>query len=264
MIDFSELRKYAIPPPDTWSCFGSPQNFEALPDEHKEQIWFLNIDASSLVVDYLRNSNMIDGYYPSNYYSQTWQPFPKAYFKSIKKLLFLTGERELKKWLFNCGIPFKKDVFLITDSEFVILTSWKILIKYATQIFADDYAIVFDKSINWCLYKGNGQLYFAENNQLLRASKTESFLVLDSFYIFKIGLLVLIDSGTYKLKRNDILYSNPGALEWIVTSLYNVAEHRMTSFLSTNNHIQNGKKIYLFSPINGTHKPKKDQILFLK
>ncbi|MCF2504233.1 hypothetical protein L0663_12650 [Dyadobacter sp. CY107] len=264
MIDFLEIKKYAVSTPDVWSCLGSPQNFEKLPQVHREQIFFLRPDASNIVLDFLRNSDIINGYSQSKYHPLTWQPFSKAYFKSIEKLILLSNESEVKKWLFDCEIPFRRDVFLVTDSENVIVTSWKIIVKYSPLIFDDGYAIVFDESINWCLYNGNGQVYFGKNNMLFRSLKSKSFKVLESFFLSKIGLLLLIDTGGYNVKENDILFSNPDTLEWIVINEYNVTDSPLTSFLRGNRQNENGKKLYLISPINGQHKPVKDAIIFLK
>jgi hypothetical protein len=264
MIDLFEIKKQAVATPEIWSCFGSPQYFESLPQVHQDQIFFLDPNASKLVSQFLSNSRMINAYGRSKYHPSTWQPFSKAYFKSIKKLILLSNERKVKKWLFNCQIPFKREVFLITDSENVILTTWKIVVKYSDLIFTDGYAIVFDESINWCLYNEGKQLYFGRDNMLLQSSRSKSFTVLDSFYLPKIGMLAIIDTGNVTLKENDMLFSIPDALEWLVKNEYNIPDNSLTSFLLANDYIKSGEKLYLISPINGKHKPIKGEILFLK
>ncbi|MCE7064506.1 hypothetical protein [Dyadobacter sp. CY326] len=263
MTEFAEVKKFSIPAPNDWTCFGSPVHFENLPQIHKDQIFFLNINASNQVLDFLRNSGMINGYGQSKYHPLTWQPFLPTYFQSIKKLFLLYNEKEVKKWLFDSHIRFKQNVFLITDSEYVVFTSWKIIVKYSNIIFAKNYAIVFDESRNWCLYNGNGQLYFGENNMSYKSAKAKSFKVIESYNLAKIGLLVSFDCGNALLKKDDILFSNSTASEWTVIKEYNPTADPSTLFLHTNNVNARGK-FYLLMATGGNHRPTKGEILLLK
>lgn len=71
----------------------------------------------------------------------------------------------LKKWLYNKGIPFSNEVFVLCDNNpQALLMTWKMLIKYAFDLSLVGNTMVFDQTINWCLFNYHeGQLHFAKN-----------------------------------------------------------------------------------------------------
>jgi hypothetical protein len=41
-----------------------------------------------------------------------------------------TGGTRVRNWLFECGIPFERDVFLVYGHDLVVEVTWKILVLY--------------------------------------------------------------------------------------------------------------------------------------
>ncbi len=160
MIDFSNIHLHIIPPPKNGTVFGSAADFEALPDSHKEQILFLDKKAEKYLYEFVDNARLIsDG---------GWAPFSRGIFKTVEQYEHVVDLEEniplLKKWLYNKGISFSHQVFVLSDCD-PLLTTWKMLIKYAFDIFHIGDTMVFDPSRNWCLFNYHeGQLFFAKDN----------------------------------------------------------------------------------------------------
>jgi hypothetical protein len=162
MVDFSNIKKSGIYPPDTWTWFGSPEEFDRFPQEHKDQILFLNKEASKFLQNFLKNTKMLGNHSSIEYDAK--QPFPKNYFKTVEEYTNLADDDVLKKWLYNRAIPFKHEVFLLAESDSII-TTWKIIVKYAPGIFSRGDVIVFDQTTNWCLFfHHEDHIYFGKNN----------------------------------------------------------------------------------------------------
>lgn len=162
MIDFSNIHLYSIPPPQNGTVFGSPAQFDALPGTHKEQILFLNKKAEKFLYEFVDNAQLIsDG---------GWAPFSKGIFKTVEQYEHAVDLQEniplLKKWLYTKGIPFSTRVFVLSDSNSEpLLMTWKMLIKYAFDLFIIGDTMVFDPSCNWCVFNYHeGQLFFARDN----------------------------------------------------------------------------------------------------
>jgi hypothetical protein len=93
--------------PNVWSFLWSPEEADKIPEEHKNQIHFLNEKGTNLINRYLESSKMTSGL--------PYQPFIN-YFKTVDA--FKVTENcnvEIKKWLYNKGIPFSKYVFIDND-----------------------------------------------------------------------------------------------------------------------------------------------------
>ncbi len=64
-----------------------------------------------------------------------------------------TNEKEVKKWFYQRGLPFGKNVFVSWDSENGAIVPWKILVKYFDSFYyagSDDLTVI-DESLNWAL-----------------------------------------------------------------------------------------------------------------
>ncbi|NEQ48716.1 MAG: hypothetical protein F6K11_01095 [Leptolyngbya sp. SIO3F4] len=155
MADLTNIKDLTTDLPDTWTFLWSPEEAKAIPNEHKDQIHFLNDQGTKVVNDFLRGSKMINGI-PSN-------PINPDYFKSVDS--FWGFEPQIKKWLYNKGIPFDKYVFVDQDkSGQAVMLTWKMVIKYCRGLFFSEDVVVFDQSLNWVLYYWHSdRLFFAED-----------------------------------------------------------------------------------------------------
>jgi hypothetical protein len=155
MINFDNIKTYSTDFPKTWSFLWSPEEASKIPQEHKDQIFFLNDEASKFVRNYIDSSRMIIG--------PLWKPFNEKYFKTIQEFeLTEDCESDIKKWLYSKPIPFDKFVFIDSErsGQSVALT-WKMVIKYWEGLFFAGDLIIFDETLNWGLfYFHEDRLYF--------------------------------------------------------------------------------------------------------
>lgn len=162
MIDFNNIKQFTTHRPDHHTLFGSPKDFDELPEIHKEQILFLNAEASKFMYKFCSLAKLLTG--------PAWDPFAKGNFKIVEQFSDFadTGESRsaLKKWLFNRNIRFRSWIFVLPNyDQFAFITTWKMLIKYSGELFFSDDVIVFDVSINWCLfYFHEDRLFFGKDN----------------------------------------------------------------------------------------------------
>ncbi len=162
MIDFSTIKHFTTPPPDGGTVFGSAGDFNALPETHKAQILFLDKTAEKFLYEYVENAQLLS--------NGGWAPFEKGIFKTVDQYEHAVDLQEnnplLKKWLYSKGIPFSNEVFVLCDSNpQAVLITWKMLIKYAFDIFLIGDTLVFDQTGNWALFQYHeGQLFFAKDN----------------------------------------------------------------------------------------------------
>lgn len=156
MIHFNNIKTHATDFPKTWSFLGRPEDADGISEAHKDQIHFLNDEASEFIRNYIHNSKMITG--------PVWDPFNKKYFKKIESFEVSRNDgKALKKWLFSKSIPFDKDVYMDFDEsgQSVVMT-WKMVIKYWEGLFFANDFVIFDESLNWGLfYFHEDKLFFA-------------------------------------------------------------------------------------------------------
>ena len=125
-----ELLKYKTEFPKKWSFLWSPEEAEQIPNEHKDQIHFLNEEGTKFVKKYLNSSKMIG---PNN--ESEWSPFYKNYFKHTKSIPIRDdSDKDIKKWLYEKGISFDSKVIWREDTVAFIIT-WKMVIRFALDIF---------------------------------------------------------------------------------------------------------------------------------
>lgn len=122
--------------------------------EHQDQITILNKEASNFLWNYDMKVNNKELYDYENL---------DRYFKQVETTNVFSYD-EVKKWLFNRGVPFKRKVFLsIQPNEGYILT-WKMIVKYSNNIFHAHDLAIWDKSLNWLLiYYHDNVWYFGKN-----------------------------------------------------------------------------------------------------
>ena len=104
MVDLNNIKQHTIDRPDDWTMLGSPEDFDKIPDVHKEQIFFIDKDATKFIYEYCSSAKLIA--------DDFWQPFSKDNFKTIEEYSNFSdkeeSKQELKKWLFQRGIEFQK------------------------------------------------------------------------------------------------------------------------------------------------------------
>lgn len=158
MVNFDNIKTYSTDFPNTWSFLWSPEEAREIPQEHKDQIFFLNDEAGLFLKNFIESSRMITG--------PLWKPFNERYFKIVEE--FKINENcgtEIKKWLFDKPISFDKYVFISSErsGQSVTLT-WKMVIKYWEGLFFAHDLIIFDETLNWGLfYFHEDLLYFGSD-----------------------------------------------------------------------------------------------------
>ncbi len=162
MIDLENIRQHTIPCPQSFSLFGSAKEFSELPPTHQEQILFLDENADRYITDFSQHVNLYTG--------MAWNPFEKGNFKQVDYFndfihipLVNPG---LKKWLYRRGVPFKTWVFVIPNGIGpVVYTTWKMVVHYAAELFCMTDVMVFDKTLNWCLFFFHeDEMWFGRDN----------------------------------------------------------------------------------------------------
>ena len=162
LIDLNNIKNFTTTRPDGRSIFGSIADFDALPETHKAQILFLDKAAEKYIYEFVNRAGLLTG--------GGWAPFEKGNFKIVEEYGDVVDLQIniplLKKWLYNRGIPFRNWVFVLCDSNpQPLLMTWKMFIKYAFDIFIIGDTVLFDQTLNWCLFNYHeGQLFFGKNN----------------------------------------------------------------------------------------------------
>jgi len=162
MVDLNNIKNFTVDRPEGWTLFGSAKEFDSLPETHREQILFLDKTASKYIYDFSADAHLMTG--------GLWDPFAKGNFKQVEKFYDFARTAEsnqrLKKWLYNRGIAFGTWVFvLLNGNEGPMLMTWKMLIKYSDNLFIMDDVLVFDHTLNWCLFFFHeDQIFFGKDN----------------------------------------------------------------------------------------------------
>ncbi|MBX2863790.1 MAG: hypothetical protein KTR27_09560 [Leptolyngbyaceae cyanobacterium MAG.088] len=157
-IDISNLTGSHQPPVDQWTVLGGPEEFAAMPLTHQDQIIFLDGPSTQTVYEAFNRRDLLCG-------DDGWgnRPFRGGCYKTVAQH---RGDADLKKWLYQRGLPFADNAFLLpafaAKDAPAILTSWKIVVKYAPEIFSGDNIVVVGETVNWCLhYHHDGVITFA-------------------------------------------------------------------------------------------------------
>jgi hypothetical protein len=150
--DFSNIYEHIIP----LDIFRLKQRFTdemygKLPDQHLEQLKPLDTKASNFLWNFISDTRL---------HQDT--PFRKDFFRTIDKAK-ITNEnhKEIKKWLYQRGLPFDHNVFLSWQPKDAMIVPWKILIKYFDHFYASDDLTVIDQSLTWALlFYHEDEIYF--------------------------------------------------------------------------------------------------------
>lgn len=163
-IEIETLTGNPVPDPDRWLFFAPPQ-FEELPPEHQDQLFFLDTVSSEMVFETINNLNILCG-------DDGWgnTPFKGGCYESVEHFEMGPNEDKLKKWLYQRGVAFKTKVFALKtfgpkDAP-VLMTTWKMTVKYTGTFFSIENTLFFDEEISWCLqYHHDGKLSFGKGRK---------------------------------------------------------------------------------------------------
>jgi hypothetical protein len=158
-IDFNNILDHVVSMEEfklSWRFIEKKYNI--LPEDHLHQLMPLNMAASQFLSNYISKTNL-----------HADVPFKRDFFRNIDSTHILEGnEQEIKKWLYQRGIPFEKKVFLSWDSYTSMLVPWKLLIKYFDDFYYADDLTVFDESLNWALlFFHEGDIFFGTNERYI-------------------------------------------------------------------------------------------------
>lgn len=129
------------------------EKYDKLPDLHLEQLKPLNRNASEFIWNFIQNSQLHDDI-----------PFKKGFFRNVDKAqIDEENQKDVRKWLYERGLPFAKEVILSWGPAEVMIVPWKLLVKYFDSFYypiSDDLTVI-DESLNWALlFYHEHEIYF--------------------------------------------------------------------------------------------------------
>jgi hypothetical protein len=165
-IDLSGLRG-AREPSGRWTPFGAPEALDAMPAVHRDRVLFLDAPSTRAAYDALARRDVLcagDGF--GN------DPFGGGCFRSVERIR-AGGEGETRKWLHRRGVPYADPALLLplfgAADDPAVLTTWKMVVKYAAVLFSRDDLVVVGEKADWCLhYHHDEVLTFARDPDYAR------------------------------------------------------------------------------------------------
>jgi hypothetical protein len=156
-INFDDLVNHIIPMERfrlKWRF--TEEMYDILPQQHLEQLRPIDADASKFLWNYIISVGLHDNI-----------PFKKDFFRTIDKAkVTLENQKVVKKWLYQRGIPFAKEIYLSWDPGVAMIVPWKIFIKYFDSFYysgSDDLTII-DCTLQWALlFYHEDEIYFGTN-----------------------------------------------------------------------------------------------------
>ena len=140
------------------------EKYDVLPDQHLNQIKPLNKEAGNYLDQYIRSIEL-----------HADEPFKKNLFRTIESINVSDGnEKEIKKWLYQRGLPIDKTVFVSWDRKNGAIVPLNILIKYFDSFYypgSDDLTVI-DESLNWALVFAHWDTIFFGANEKFKKSES--------------------------------------------------------------------------------------------
>jgi hypothetical protein len=154
-IGFDNLHEHIIPMDDfvlKWRF--TEEKYDKLPDDHLNQLNPLDRQGATFLWNYISDKRLHEN-----------TPFRKDLFKVIDKAKILQDNQpEIKKWLYQRGFPFDKQVYLSWQPEEAIIVPWKLFVKYFDSFYYSDDLTIIDQSLNWALlFYHEDEIYFGTN-----------------------------------------------------------------------------------------------------
>ena len=170
-VNFENIHEHTIPLEDfrlKWRF--TDDKYDTLPDQHLELLRPLDKAAAKFLSDYIDTTGLHDDI-----------PFKKDFFRTVDKAkVSADNQKEIKKWLYQRGLPFDKLVFLSWSQEDAIILPCKIFIKYFDSFYyggSDDLTIT-DQTLTWALlFFHEDEIYFGTNKDF---KPSETFADIDS------------------------------------------------------------------------------------
>jgi hypothetical protein len=146
------IEAYRTKVPDTTTLIGDKADYEALPAHWQEQIVFYNQAGSDFLYDYWEHSNLVTG--------PLYQPFLNSPFPYQSACSILENGQH-KKWLYERGIAFGHWVWALSNfSATACCLTWKMVLKLQDALFVGDDVVLFDESLQWCLFYYHEDCFF--------------------------------------------------------------------------------------------------------
>lgn len=76
---------------------------------------------------------------------------------------------EVKKWLYQRGIPFDQKVFYVTQPEWGFVLTWKMIIKFWEEIFFGSDEVIWDRTLNWVLVHDHNDVFYFGKDRLFNS-----------------------------------------------------------------------------------------------
>ncbi len=135
-IELDNIEQFSIPLTEfIGKWIFTDENGDLASKEHQDQIWVLTKEAAQ----FLWNSESKFGIICSEKYFKNISVFDSRF----------SNNKEVKKYLYNLGIPFKQKVFISMQPDFGFVLTWKMVIKYSHNLFWANDQTVWDKTLNW-------------------------------------------------------------------------------------------------------------------
>jgi hypothetical protein len=107
------------------------------------------------------------------------QPFTQGWFGVIAATSIGGNSpeavRRVRKWLFQRGIPFRREVYLSWDNTAAAITTWEMVVKYWDDLWypSSDDLVVFDSSLSWALFFWHEEEAFFASHPVKRRSDAD-------------------------------------------------------------------------------------------
>lgn len=141
--------------------FFSKDEFNALSLAHQDQFLILDKESTKKAYEGFAEKDVLCG-------DDGWgnTPFSKGCYQKVKKIKGWKDETVIKKWLYECGVPFKSKAVILPvfsgENDPAIIATWKMITKYPATFFDSDNIVVCAPSLDWCLYYHHDNImYFA-------------------------------------------------------------------------------------------------------
>lgn len=150
-ISLENMEEFNVPLADYIAKWIFTDENDQLPNqEHQDQIFPLTKEAANFLWDY----EMKVGIQTSEKYFKTVSTFDSE----------CSDHQTIKKYLYNLGIPFDQKTFIAQQPGTAFVLTWKMVIKYAHNLFFSHDQSVWDKTLNWKLeFDHHGEFKFGKD-----------------------------------------------------------------------------------------------------
>lgn len=137
-VSLDNIEAFKIPLDDYISKWlFTDENDQLASKEHQDQIFPLTEEAANFLWEYEGRIRVFSS---------------EKYFKHISTFdSSASTQQEIKKYLYNLGIPFSQKVFISQQPNAGFVLTWKMVIKYAHNLFWANDQTVWDRTWNWKL-----------------------------------------------------------------------------------------------------------------